>query len=314
MSSLISAPNYLLKSDRSLAASTTKGASKQTYYTVRFFADRNLVSDAYRAYGYFRWVDDQLDQGGMGRSERLAFIKSQRALIDGCYRGEWPEHVTDEESMLVDLVRSDRLKNSGLQSYIRNMMAVMAFDAERRGRLITQDELARYTRSLAIAVTDALHYFIGHRCKLPECKFRYSAATAAHIAHMLRDTLEDTEAGYYNIPGEYVKSHGIDVCDVLGDPYRKWVQSRVQQARAYLDDGKSYLALVNNPRCRVAGYAYVSRFYSVLDAIEKDGCRLRSEYPECKSFATGIRLGWSVILLSFSHRRKGDMIQVLPAR
>jgi len=39
---------------------------------------------------------------------------------------------------LVDLIRRDREKSTGLQSYVRNMMAVMAFDAERKGRLISQ--------------------------------------------------------------------------------------------------------------------------------------------------------------------------------
>jgi len=44
-----------------LAPSLTRAASKQTYYTVRFLVDRERVADAYRAYAYFRWVDDTLD-------------------------------------------------------------------------------------------------------------------------------------------------------------------------------------------------------------------------------------------------------------
>jgi len=51
--------------------------------------------------------------------------------------------------LVVDLIRSDRAENSGLRTYIDQMMAVMAFDAERRGRLISQEELTAYTRSLA---------------------------------------------------------------------------------------------------------------------------------------------------------------------
>ena len=51
-----------LESNHNLAAGITKSASKQTYYTIRFFVDRDLVNDAYRAYAYFRWVDDVLDE------------------------------------------------------------------------------------------------------------------------------------------------------------------------------------------------------------------------------------------------------------
>ena len=46
-----------------LAAAITKSASKQTYYTIWLFVDRERVADAFRAYGYFRWVDDILDAG-----------------------------------------------------------------------------------------------------------------------------------------------------------------------------------------------------------------------------------------------------------
>ena len=50
-----------LFTSQSLAARITQNASKQTYYTIRLLVDRDLVPDAYRAYAYFRWVDDVLD-------------------------------------------------------------------------------------------------------------------------------------------------------------------------------------------------------------------------------------------------------------
>src|SRR5262245_9514813 len=71
-----------LISDRALAATITKTASAQTYYTIRFLVDPCLVEDAYRAYAYFRWVDDWLDQKPHPRTERLVFVKRQQALID----------------------------------------------------------------------------------------------------------------------------------------------------------------------------------------------------------------------------------------
>ena len=63
----------------SIASSITKAASKQTYYTIRFLVDRERVDDAYRAYGYFRWVDDTLDAesssgAGTNRFPRAAEI------------------------------------------------------------------------------------------------------------------------------------------------------------------------------------------------------------------------------------------------
>jgi phytoene/squalene synthetase len=291
-------------SSQSLAAQITQAASKQTYYTVRYLVDRPRVPDAYRAYAYFRWVDDYLDQEAITRPQRQAFVRRQQALVERCYRGEPLPPLANEERMLVDLIDKDFQKNSGLQAYIRNMMAVMAFDAERRGRLISQAELVDYSRWLATAVTEALHYFIGHDQPSPRGEARYLAATAAHIVHMLRDTAEDVEAGYYNIPSEFLAAHGISAWDVESAPYRAWVRGRVQLARSYFAAGRGHLAQVKNLRCRLAGYAYIARFEGVLGAIEAEDYRLRPDYAEYKRKAAALQMGWSVLGLALASRRQ----------
>jgi len=127
--------------DSELAAAITKAASRQTYYTIRYLVDRDRIVDAYRSYAYFRWVDDSLDTETGSSLERSVFIERQKSLLETCYRGETPRAANIQEMMLVELVRNDHEKNSGLQCYLRNMMGVMSFDAERRGRLISQIEL-----------------------------------------------------------------------------------------------------------------------------------------------------------------------------
>ena len=284
-----------LISDPALAAAITRTASQQTYYTIRFLVDNGRVEDAYRTYAYFRWVDDWLDQGTRPRTERLAFVKRQQALMNGCYRSQPLADLMPEERLLADLIRCDTEQNSGLQTYIRNMMAVMAFDADRRGRLISQSELNEYTRWLAVAVTEALHYFIGHNDASPQGEMRYLAVTGAHFTHMLRDAVEDAEAGYYNIPREVVAAHGIAPWDVASKAYRDWVKESVQKARACFRAGRDYLARVENLRCRIAGYAYIHRFEVVLDSIEREGCPLRAEYPERKGYRRGMgMIGWAL--------------------
>jgi len=278
-----------------LAVVITKAASKQTHYTVRYLVDRQRVADAYRTYAYFRWVDDILDAKIGTRAERNAFANRQKTLLERCYLGEPTGEVTPEEAMLVELVKGDTEQNSGLQVYLRNMMAVMIFDADRRGRLISQSELSAYTYWLAAAVTEAMHYFIGHGDYAPQGDIRYQAVTGAHITHMLRDALEDSEAGYYNIPREVVSAHGIAPWDVRSRAYRDWVKERVQSARACFKVGREYLSQVENLRCRIAGYAYIRRFEIVLDCIEHEGCLLRAVYPERKTCARKIgMLGWAL--------------------
>lgn len=277
------------------ASSITKAASKQTYYTIRFLADRERIDDAYRAYGYFRWVDDILDADSGSKSERMAFLEQQKSLLESCYRGESPREANIQEKMLVELVQHDTDKNSGLQTYLRNMMCVMDFDARRRGRLISQVELDKYTFWLASAVTEAMHYFIGQGTFAPQDETRYLAVSAAHITHMLRDAFEDFQAGYYNVPREVLDAHRSGSQDAQREADRAWVKSRVQLARAYFKAGKDYLARVQNPRCRLAGFTYSARFEWLLDTIEREGYNLRPQYNERKRLGTGLRMSWQAL-------------------
>jgi hypothetical protein len=279
------------------AASITKAASKQTYCTIRLLVDRDRVEDAFRAYGYFRWVDDTLDAGSLSGQEGIAFLKRQKLLLEKCYHGDTPTDLNIQEKMLFELVQQDREKNSGLQIYLRNMMQVMEFDVRRRGTLISQLELNEYTRWLATAVMECIHYFIGHDDFAPQDERRYLAVSAAHIAHMLRDTFDDARIGYYNIPADLLTANHIGPQDVHSDAYRAWVESRVQLAREYFQAGKDYFARVQNWRCRLACFAYVARFEWLLDTIEKEGYLLRPQYEERKSAATGLRM--SLLTLSF---------------
>jgi phytoene/squalene synthetase len=297
-----------------IASSITKAASKQTYYTVRFLADRERREDAYRAYGYFRWVDDILDSDSGTVAERTAFLERQKSLLESCYRGEWPWDVDYEEQMLIDLIKHDQEKNSGLQAYLRNMMEVMDFDTRRRGRIISQAELNDYTRWLAIAVTEALHYFVGHDDFTPHDETRYLAVYAAHIVHMLRDTVDDAAVGYYNIPREVLEASAIKPLDVQSEAYRTWVKSRVNLARKYFEAGKRYFARVQNLRCRLAGIAYMARFEWLLDTIEREGYSLRPQYNEKRSLGTGLKMSRLVVSSLNNMGGAGNLPQPIPSR
>lgn len=274
------------------ASLITKAASTQTYYTIRFLVDRDRVDDAYRAYGYFRWLDDILDGASSSGPDRRLFLERQKTLLEKCYQGEAPQDANIQEQMLVELVQHDQEKNSGLQLYLRNMMQVMDFDAHRRGKLISQVELNEYTRWLATAVMECIHYFIGHDDYAPHDETRYLAVSAAHITHMLRDTFDDAQIGYYNIPREILEDHRIDPQDVGSDAYRAWVKERVQLARQYFKAGKEYFARVQSARCRLACFAYIARFEWLLDTIQREGYCLRPQYDERRSPGAGLRMSW----------------------
>jgi phytoene/squalene synthetase len=272
----------------------TRAASKQTYYTIRFLMDRDRVMDAFQAYAYFRWVDDQLDAISGTQQEKKAFIDRQCALLEVCYRGEFPTDPSPEEQMLVDLIGNDNEKDSGLQFYLRNMMAVMMFDVERRGRLISRAELSQYSSLLSKAVTEYMFYFIGHNDPPPCNATRYLAVHGAHIVHMLRDMVDDVAVGYFNIPSEVLSANQISLGDLSSRPFRKWVYESVQLAYRYIGAGRKYIAKVKSLRCRLAGFTYLARFEWMLMTIERDQYCLRSEYPERKRGGVVLWMAWKV--------------------
>jgi len=128
--------------------------------------DRERVPDAVPGYGYFRWLDDRLDQSGM-ENRTGSFLSSARDAHRSLLPRRVPRRLSDEEAMLVELVQGDREKNSGLHAYLRHMMAVMAFDGRAARRLISKAELAEYTRHLAVCGDRSPALFHRSRMSIP---------------------------------------------------------------------------------------------------------------------------------------------------
>ena len=284
-----------------LAREITRSSSKQSYYITRLLVDDDLQEDCYRAYAYFRWVDDCVDDLDLSLGKRISFIKRQIALVERFYKAEQTGNLLPHEEIIRDLIANDRGENSGLKSYIDNFMAVLEFDAHRKDRTINQDELDWYTHTLAVAITDAIQYFIHNGHPYPESEFRYLAANAAHITHMLRDMRADMDEGYINIPREYLDSQATNSQDVSSEPFRSWVRYRVKLARAFLRCGKYYLDGLDVINCKIAGYWYCARFEPVLDRIERDDYLLRPVYSERRKPAVWLRMGWMTAIITFKH-------------
>ncbi len=288
-------------SNANMARRITKANSKQSYYTARLLVDKDLEDDCYRAYAYFRWVDDVIDVQFTTTEERIAFIQRQKELVACLYRCETFGDLTPEEDMVAHLICHDRCENSRLQSFIHNFLTVLEFDAQRRGRLISGDELDWYSSCLGRSVTDALQYFIRNGHKYPEAEHRCLAAIAAHITHMLRDFQDDISEGYINIPIEYLKANGISVAALREDQLRDWVYERVTLARQYFRIGKRYLDSLDVLRCKIAGYWYCTRFEVILDCIERDNFVLRRKYNESYKPRTFMLMAWIGISLTIKH-------------
>jgi phytoene/squalene synthetase len=249
-----------------------------------------------------------IDVESQSSGERVSFIQRQRELIERLYNDESPGDLTPEEEMVADLIRHDR-GDGKLSSYVRKFLAVIEFDAYRKGRLISQDELTWYSDCLGRSVTDGIQYFVGHGHPYPTDENHYLAATAAHITHMLRDMVEDVAEGFINIPREYLEAHSISASDWHSPAFRAWVRERVELARAYFREGKRYLDELQVLRCKIVAHWYCARFEGVLDAIERDDYVLRPRYDKRRKLSAWLhiaRLGVSVALRHVAGRVWGN--------
>jgi phytoene/squalene synthetase len=284
-----------------LARAITWRSSKQSYLTAVLLADRDLVDDCLRAYAYFRWADDRIDLDISSDDDRLRFLERQTKLVESCYRRERLVDLTPEEEMLADLIAHDRGNPDGLQSFIRNFMWVLEFDVLRKGRPVQAKDLNAYSTHLAKAVMDGFQYFIGNSHRYPKSPDRPLAVLGAHVTHMLRDMREDLASGYVNLPAKHFPSAGLDADDLDGEFFRSWVRGEVVRARRLLRDGRRYIDSLDVLRCKLAGIWYCARFERVLDLIERDGYRLRTDYPERKNLATWIHIAGLSLPVTVKH-------------
>jgi len=258
---------------------TWKG-SKQSFLIGQFLVDRRLRNDFFRAYAYFRWLDDMIDEVIPSRSKRIEFIDRQNELIRSLYSNERVKIENKEEEILLDLIRNDRRTHDGLKSFIEKMISIIEFDTLRKDTEISKEELGLYNKMLGISVVDGLQYFIGNDHSYPTGVDRYEAAIASHRTHLLRDMKKDFQNGFFNIPSEIIQKSDPRDPGSIPDQHIEWIREQVKDARSGFKLGKKYVEKIEILRCRIAAFWYCYRFEIILDAIEKDGYLLRERYSE----------------------------------
>lgn len=284
-----------------LAGSITKNSSLQTFYTIKLLVDKPLVNDAFKAYAYFRWIDDQVDKYLPNCIECKNFIKRQKKIIKNAYSHIEQSNLKPEEKIITELIKSDDKQKSKLNSYITNLFSIIEFDNYRKGRFINQKELIWYSDNLGKAVTDCIQYFIGNNTYYPDLKYRYSAAIAAHIIHMLRDYSEDQKENYLNAPEKYIEKINKYPENNQNIPSKTWIKNRIKLARKNFELGKMYIDQVPVLRYKIATRLYCARFELLMETIEKDNYILRPVYKHKNKFLHLLKLLFSAVKISLKH-------------
>lgn len=268
-----------MKTSSQLAKSITKQSNFRTYLIIKYFVDRKLVDDCYRAYAYFRWADDQVDDVLQTKSQRVEFIHRQENIITLSYKDKPVPHLSPEENLITDLIGSPYSHSPRLKSFIFNFLAIIKFDAHRKKIPISTKEFHWYTQTLATAVTDCILHFINHDFDYPPSPTQYHAARAACITHILRDYIQDVDNEYYNLPQEVQDKHRIVPKDIDHPAFIFWVKQQVKQANLLFSSGKQYLNQLPF-RTQAAACLYCFRFRYILNTIQHQKYLLKSSYKQ----------------------------------
>ena len=167
------------------------------------------------SHAYLRWVDDFVDNPKINVEEKRKFIDRQKFLINSYKKGCFEEYQCTEEAILFHFICFGLEQNSKLiLNAIEDMVDAIAMDIKRlqSNGIFSADELETYINKLSKALYDIIIYFFlpKHFPSLQNIlTCRFQART-----FMMRDLIEDIDAGFINISHEDIKKFNLSLLDV----------------------------------------------------------------------------------------------------
>jgi len=216
---------------------------KNRYTVLCHIAGRLLgirhVGHYFMAYGYAKWIDDNIDLPQLDTLKALAFLQRQAEVVAG---DRQPSGFQEELGAGVgEFMRSDY--GSALQKPWQGLMSTFDFDVRRRGRLLGRDELSRHVVTLGSSVLGICE--VGFDCPGALGEELTEAASKVYIgSDMLLDLREDLRMGLVNIAAEDVEAYGISTDALregaagraLAEPgLGRWVAERAAELQGAAD-------------------------------------------------------------------------------
>jgi len=198
-----------------------------------FFPNKDVYT---LCYAYFRWFDDIVDSLRLHPEESRFIINRQKRFLSELYSEEPPEEISTEELFLAHLVRFDRTQGKNLRQDLENLVGSMEFDADRRGKVISSQELEQYIDDNVIPYVNIASSILNVK-DFPKQDL-IEIARAGFVVNYLYDLREDLTLGYINISSEEIEQYEI----YLENPDSREVQSWIRDKMNSLRD-----TLFNNP-------------------------------------------------------------------
>jgi phytoene/squalene synthetase len=168
---------------------------------------------------YLRWTDDIVDNPELPVEQKKKFIEHQKDLISLSISKESFKPSGIEEACLFYFAEyAISVNNIILLDEVKNMVEAMCMDVKRLegSGIFSNEELEHYINLMSKSIFTILYNFIA----FPGFEYRkefYLGSKFNTIALMIRDLVEDINAGFINIPEEDINRYKLDVRNLQKD-------------------------------------------------------------------------------------------------
>lgn len=257
-----------------MSAVLTKTESPFGYWSSRVFFSQDRRKILFLLYAYFRWVDDTVDKPDFNLDFNHEFIHRQTTIIQAWYMGE--SAVLSEnlfETMAATAIKEDKKNGSQLQSMITGFLEAIAWDVERRNKIVNQIELDRYSLLLGRSYSEGLLYGL----KLNPCESTYSTpktlcGVAAHWSHLLRDLSEDLKLGYINISDDDIKQYSINLKN--SQTLLPWIREKCCRTLDMFAEGRKSRSLLPTHKAQIVFdlncLKHISNINKIINRIDTE--------------------------------------------
>ena len=250
------------------------------YYSFLFLPDdrRRAIT---ALYAFCREVDDVVDDCTDPATAR-ATLAWWRQELAAAFHGT-PQHPVARA--LADIAPRFNLAEPRLAEIIDGMQMDLEFN-----RYPSFEVLRQYCHRVAGVVGELSAEIFGYQDRRT-LEYAADLGMAFQLTNIIRDVGEDARRNRIYLPLDEIERHGVSAADITAsretDEFRRLIEFQIERALGYYREAFAKLPAVDR-RAQRAGIVMAAIYRTLLDEIQRDGCRVLSQ----RTSLTPVRKLW----------------------
>lgn len=190
-------------------------------------------------YAYFRWLDDQIDEGTLDAAQQNNLLQRAHRLL---LYGDIENPSALEQGVIWARDLAAKLQLEALEP-AKQMLNALELDSKRRGSIPSSEDLIELRRLRVVSTMNAVSLCM-HGKRLPR-KLIPDYGVACDEVHILRDLNIDVHMGIFNFSIDEMRYFNLDLQNLDGPSLKAWFRERHCAAGLWLRSG--FQTLAKNP-------------------------------------------------------------------